>query len=204
MRSERMIANGVRADRIEVVNNFLPAEYLASAPRRGVYGASVKSVLVVSRLDPMKRMDLLLDALDRRPELKNLSFKILGLGTEMNRLVERAGKSHPNVQFAGFSDRVGEELAGADLLLHTCPVEPFGLAILEAMAANLAVLVPDQGGAALLVEEGASGFKFRAGRRRASGGSTARIEIGGRREVESCRCGGTDRGRRDFFSAGGP
>jgi glycosyltransferase involved in cell wall biosynthesis len=160
---QRLIANGVRADRIEVVNNFLPVEYLQSAPRRGIYSGGVKNVLIVSRLDGMKRVDLVLDALDRRgKELGELSFRILGLGMEMNSLVERAARTHANVQFAGFSDGVAGELAQADLLLHTCAVEPFGLAILEAMAANVAVLVPDQGGAALLVDEGVSGFKFRA------------------------------------------
>jgi glycosyltransferase involved in cell wall biosynthesis len=159
---ERMIANGVRQDRIEVVTNFLPAEYLAGTPRRGKYWGGIRKVLIVSRLDQMKRVDLLLDALDRRAdELRDLSFKILGLGTEMKSLIERAAR-HPNVHFAGFSGRVAEELAASDLLLHTCPVEPFGLAILEAMAANVAVLAPDQGGAAMLVEEGKSGFKFRA------------------------------------------
>jgi glycosyltransferase involved in cell wall biosynthesis len=160
---ERMIVNGVRGDRIEVVTNFLPPEYVATAPRRGPYSGGVKNVVVVSRLDQMKRVDLLLDALDRRPgELRDMSFRILGLGTEMKSLVDRAAKMHPNVTFAGFCDHVGDELAKSDLLLHTCPAEPFGLAILEGMGANLAVLVPDEGGAAALVKEGKSGFKFRA------------------------------------------
>jgi glycosyltransferase involved in cell wall biosynthesis len=160
---ERMIANGVRGDRIEVVTNFLPVEYLAAAPRRAAYDGGIKNVLIVSRLDAMKRVELLLDALDRKPaELRDMSFRILGLGTDMRALVERAARSHPNVNFAGFSGDVTGELAKSDLLLHTCPVEPFGLAILEGMAANVAVLVPDRGGAALLVEEGRSGFKFRA------------------------------------------
>jgi glycosyltransferase involved in cell wall biosynthesis len=57
---------------------------------------------------------------------------------------------------------VAAALADSDLLLHLCPVEPFGLAILEAMAAGLPVLVPDAGGAAGLVEPGVSGFHFRA------------------------------------------
>jgi glycosyltransferase involved in cell wall biosynthesis len=160
---QQLITNGVRADRIEVVNNFLPTEYLVAAPRRASYSAGVKNVLIVSRLDPLKRVDLLLDALDRRPaELRDVSFRILGLGTQMNVLTERAARTHGNVCCAGFSDRVAEELTESDLLLHTCPVEPFGLAVLEAMAANVAALVPDRGGASLLVEDGISGFKFRA------------------------------------------
>jgi len=52
--------------------------------------------------------------------------------------------------------------------VHLCPVEPFGLAILEAMAAKVPVLLPDQGGAASLVpllepgSDGLSGLHFQA------------------------------------------
>jgi glycosyltransferase involved in cell wall biosynthesis len=161
---QKLIDHGVPAGRIEVVNNFLLPERIESAPRRGPYdGSPLKKILVISRLERLKRVDLLLDALDQ-PEgkLADVSFKILGLGTEMKSLQDRATGKHPNVEFAGFSGKVAEELAVADLLLHTCPVEPFGLVILEAMAANVAVLAPDQGGAASLIEEGKSGFKFHA------------------------------------------
>lgn len=46
--------------------------------------------------------------------------------------------------------------------MHTCPVEAFGLAVLEAMAVNLVTLVPDKGGTATLVQDGVTGFQFRA------------------------------------------
>ena len=47
-------------------------------------------------------------------------------------------------------------------MLHTCPIEAFGLAVLEAMEVNLAVLVPDRGGTAMLVNDGVTGFTFHA------------------------------------------
>ena len=53
-------------------------------------------------------------------------------------------------------------LAASDLLLHLCPAEPFGLAILEAMAAGVPVMVPSSGGASSLVTDGCSGFHFQA------------------------------------------
>jgi glycosyltransferase involved in cell wall biosynthesis len=46
--------------------------------------------------------------------------------------------------------------------VHTCPSEAFGLAIVEGMAAGVPVLVPDAGGAGSLVEQGISGYRFRA------------------------------------------
>lgn len=160
---ERLIANGAAPGKIWVIENFLTDERVRSAPRRLPFAsAGVRNVVIVSRIDPIKRVDLLLDALDRHPELGALSFRILGSGWDLEKLRARAAERHPNVHFLGFTEAVAEELAAADLLLHLCPSEPFGLAILEAMAAGVPVLVPDSGGTALLVEEGVSGSRFRA------------------------------------------
>ncbi len=160
---ERLIAHGVNPHRIQVIENFLTDERVQTAPRRPPFDAAgVRRVVIVSRIDPIKRVDLLLDALDRHPELGALSFRILGSGWDLAKLRQRAAERHPNVHFSGFSADVPAELAAADLLLHLCPSEPFGLAILEAMAAGVPVLTPDSGGAGLLVEEGVSGGRFRA------------------------------------------
>lgn len=160
---DRLLAHGVAPGRIRVIENFLTDERVRTAPRRPPFdSAGVRRVVLVSRIDPIKRVDLLLDALERHPELGALSFRILGSGWELEKLRQRAAGRHPSVNFLGFSEAVAAELAAADLLLHLCPSEPFGLAILEAMAAGVPVLVPDTGGAGLLVAEGISGGRFRA------------------------------------------
>lgn len=160
---ERLVANGVRADRITVIENFLGSDDVAARPRRPSFTLpGVRRVLIVSRVDPIKRVDLLLDALDRHAGPRSLEIRILGTGWDLDILRDRARATHSNVTFAGFSDDVPGELARSDLLLHLCPVEPFGLAILEAMAAGIPVLVPDSGGAGSLVEDGVSGLRFRA------------------------------------------
>lgn len=157
----RMIANGVRADRIKVIENFLLES--SNYPKRAQFTEEkIQRVVVVSRTDPIKRVDLLLDALARTPQLQKLSIRVCGSGWDLEKLRARAQTSHPNVNFLGYTDHVQEELAAADLLVHLCPVEPFGIAILEAMAAGIPVLVPDTGGASTLVEENVSGFRFRA------------------------------------------
>ena len=159
----RLIANGVRENQIRVCENFLPDAQIAATPRRPPFtGQGIKEVIVVSRVDPIKRIELLLDALDGHPELAGLHFTIYGTGWDLATFRERAARTHPNVHFAGFSDRIPEAMRQSDLLLHTCPVEPFGLAILEAMAAEVPVLVPDRGGAAGLIEPGVSGFRFKS------------------------------------------
>ena len=64
--------------------------------------------------------------------------------------------------FWDFRPSAAEYYAASDLLIHTCPTEPFGMVILEAMAARIPVLVPDEGGAASLIDDGRTGFKFKA------------------------------------------
>jgi glycosyltransferase involved in cell wall biosynthesis len=161
---QRMIHYGVRPDRISVVGNFLTRAQLDTMVRRPAYDRDgVRSVAIVSRVDPPKRVDLLLDALDRRGnELGDLSFRIYGWGPDLERLRARAATTHSNVQFVGYVDNVAAELSKSDLLLHTCPIEAFGLAVLEAMELNLVSLVPDKGGTATLVADGQTGFTFRA------------------------------------------
>jgi glycosyltransferase involved in cell wall biosynthesis/capsular polysaccharide biosynthesis protein len=148
----RLLAYGVAEGQVKVLENFLPDDQIQQAPKRATFTEpGIKRVLLISRVDPIKRIDLLLDALDLEPALQNLTFRILGTGWDLDNLRQRARLRHPNVTFIGFSDQVPLELAKSDLLLHTCPEEPFGLAILEAMAAKVPVLLPDQGGAAVLI-----------------------------------------------------
>jgi glycosyltransferase involved in cell wall biosynthesis len=161
---ERLLAHHVNAAQIQVIENFLPDGQLAACPRREPFRTGdIRRLIVISRLDPEKRVGLLLDALARDPESKRFEVRIFGTGWEGDALKQRAEAAGLNVSFAGFDSRVDARLAESDLLVHLCPVEPFGLAIVEAMAAGIPVLVPNAGGAGSLVEDGVSGFHFRAG-----------------------------------------
>jgi glycosyltransferase involved in cell wall biosynthesis len=159
----RLIANGAAPDHIRVIENFLPASRTAGVQRRAPFDAAgIRRIVVISRLDPNKRVDLLLDAFDRCPDLGRLPVRIFGTGWDEQALRERARLRHPNVTFEGFQSSVDSGIASSDLLVHLCPAEPFGLAILEAMAAGVPVLVPSTGGASEIVTDGRSGFHFTA------------------------------------------
>ena len=160
---QRLIANGASEKKIRVIENFLPDERVSRCLRRDPFcSCGVRRAVVISRVDPIKRVDLLLTAIDQEPLLHDFQIRVLGTGWELDRLRARAEQSYPNVTFAGFTSEIEKELAAADLLVHTCPAEPFGLAIIEAMAAHVPVLVPDRGGAGSLVEADISGFRFQA------------------------------------------
>ena len=157
---ERLLAHRVREQQISVIENFIQPQPL---PEHGEFRSpGVRRAVVVSRIDPIKRVDLLLDALDQTPSLGSLHINVLGTGWDLERLRSRAAERHPNVRFLGFQPGPAQEIASADLLIHLCPAEPFGLAILEAMAAGVPALVPNAGGAGALVEDGVSGYRFQA------------------------------------------
>jgi glycosyltransferase involved in cell wall biosynthesis len=155
---QRLEAHGVPRSRITVVGNFL-SDAPPATRRPFVGGQGVRRVLVLSRLDRIKRVGLLFDALDCTPGLASLHFDVCGTGDEAAVLQERA-RRHPNVTMHGYVPDGAARLAEADLLLHTCPEEPFGLVLLEAFAAGVPILVPGSGGAGDIVRPGVSGWHF--------------------------------------------
>ena len=118
-------------------------------------------IAVVSRLDPVKRLDLILEAV-ATGELANFRFDVFGEGELIADYRERARTLGGAVEFHGYAADVGIRLTSADFLLHVCPDEPFGLVVLEAFGAALPVIVPDAGGPAELVENGVNGLTYAA------------------------------------------
>ena len=158
---ERLIAHDVREDRIRVAGNFMTRRSLDNIRRRAPFaGEMPMKGLVVSRLVPGKRVDVLLQALEQDPGLNELQFTIYGLGGQHKILQARAQAANLNVTLAGFSSELNQISADYDFLVHLCPDEPFGLVILEAMAAGLPVLVPNTGGVTMMVVDGETGFQF--------------------------------------------
>ena len=156
---QRLVAHGVPADRIEVIHNFIA--HVPSAVRAPFTEDGVRRVVMLSRLDRIKRVGLLFDALEKVPGLEAMQFDLYGSGEEAEALALRAAR-HPNVHLHGFVPDAAAALGQADLLLHTCPEEPFGLVMLEAFAAGVPVLVPNSGGARDIVQDGVNGWHFTA------------------------------------------
>ena len=161
---QKLLTYGVKPKKIQLIENFLAQKQVESSPKHPPFSDDnqLKNIIIVSRLDPLKRVDLLLKAIRHEPRLKRLNFKIFGTGTELPKLRRRAIICCHNVQFCNYTADISHAVAQADLLLHLCPSEPFGLAVLEAIAAKVPVLVPNSGGVANLVQHNVSGFHFQA------------------------------------------
>jgi glycosyltransferase involved in cell wall biosynthesis len=128
---QKLIDFGTRADLIEVIPNALPADRIAAAPKRLPYDVpGIRGVIIVCRIDPMKRVGLLLDALDRgSPKLREISFTIYGTGGEFDALKARAAGPGAIVQdnMNGFKFRPNDPAHLAQRLeeLTTMPSEKF-------------------------------------------------------------------------------
>jgi alpha-1,6-mannosyltransferase len=124
-------------------------------------------VVGVGRFAIEKRWDIVIDSfLAIRKKGYDAVLVLFGDGPERERMTERTrGPFENDVVMPGFDkDRtsLARKLASADVLLHGCPFETFGLSIAEAMSCGLPAVVPDDGGAAEM-HDPASGEIYPAG-----------------------------------------
>jgi len=165
---DALVQHGVRAERIVVIDNFLSEAQCRAHGRRPPYSSGAAGarpmepaqvrVAVVSRLDVIKKVSVLVAAVAAHG-LHEFVFDIYGTGSEIDRL-KASSADMPNVRIHGYADDVKERLKEADLLLHLCPEEPFGLVVLEGFLSRLVVIVPDTGGAGALIDDGVTGLRF--------------------------------------------
>jgi glycosyltransferase involved in cell wall biosynthesis len=97
---DKLIEHGLRRDRVRVIENFILAEengvptrppFDPSQPGALPVGVRHTRVAVVSRIDPIKRIDLLFEAV-ARPGLEDLVFDVYGTGAEFDTLrIDRRG-----------------------------------------------------------------------------------------------------------------
>jgi len=132
------------------VATFRPGAGTPARRRELLAGAGDSAVLLVGvgRFAFEKRWDIVLEAFGRLRLRREAVLVLFGDGPERARL-ERIAP--PGVRFHGFERdraRLAAALASADLLVHGCPYETFGLGVAEAVSSGLPVVVPDDGGAA--------------------------------------------------------
>ncbi len=118
--------------------------------------------------------------------------------------VERAAAKHTHVHVAGRiveRARIAKMLASADGLIHGSGSETFGLAVAEALASGLPLIVPDTGGT---VEMGKPAFAefYRSGDRKGARAAVIRFQARDREamSVEAAKAGHALGTARDHFS----
>ena len=131
------LANSLGAKRCELMGTLLPPDALQPAV------ASVRQrlsrVIFAGRLAPEKRIDAVIDAAKKLPDIE---FTIAGDGP-LRRDIEMQAQELPNVDYVGWitRDELLSRIDRADLLILPSHVESFGTVALEAMARERLALV---------------------------------------------------------------
>lgn len=149
-----------------VVPLALRTTVTATAPQLApATGAAAPTVLFVGRIDPIKRIDLLLDAFARLPrDLDDARLVVAGTGpaTLLEALQARAHALGiaARVRWHGYVDAPTRDrlLAAARVLALTSASENFGLAAAEALAAGVPVVLTPGVGIAPEVEAAGAGL----------------------------------------------
>jgi glycosyltransferase involved in cell wall biosynthesis len=186
---EELIHVGYHGRAFQVYPNFDPADHVRATPTEARQFAEKyrlgdgPTVLAVGRMDPVKRQDLLLDAIAlvrrRHPTVKCLlvggeSFSTKAGGLKQSKARDwlrhlqakvRSLRLTPNVVFTGTvsSRELAAAYGAADVFVHPAPWEGFGLVVVEAWTHGCPVIVSRDAGVAELVSEGVNGYTVRPG-----------------------------------------
>jgi alpha-1,6-mannosyltransferase len=120
--------------------------------------------LGVGRLSPEKQWPLVIAGVTAAGYNRPLGLVLLGAG-HGKAAVQRAMGENPHVRLlqpVTVRHEYARLLASADLLVHGCAAETFGLACAEAAASGVPLVVPDEGGAFDQLAP-ARGMAYRAG-----------------------------------------
>jgi glycosyltransferase involved in cell wall biosynthesis len=146
-------------------------EAVEEQPPRRAREAGELTVGMIGRLAPWKGQDVFLEGFAAAFRGYSVRGRIIGsalfgedaYAESLAQRAERLGLSG-QVEFRGFRDDVWAELAELDIVVHCSTVpEPFGMVVLEAMAAGIPVVAADGGGPAEIISNGVDGLLTPAG-----------------------------------------
>lgn len=157
-RSQGMLfSDQVHWDKLKIVHCGIdPSKYDIETSR--VYA---KRLLFVGRLDAVKGVPLLIDAVARlRADHPDLQLVVVGDGPARAELENASSDLGEAVRFLGYrsQDEVAAILRETDMLVLPSFAEGVPVVLMEAMAARLPVVTTQVGGIGELVEDGVSGF----------------------------------------------
>ncbi len=157
---------GLSPAKVESVNNGVNTEnfnYNNSSPLRAKLNIPVdnKIITCVSRITKNKGLDILLDAI-ALIAINNSNFRLVIVGDGPEKISLEKYTNHLKiahlVNFVGFQKDIPSFLNGSDVFVLPSLNEGMPLALLEAMASNIACITTNVGGIPDVIENGINGY----------------------------------------------
>ena len=165
--AERLRNAGIREQKLAVIPNGLPPGWFAEVPPAIPRDPRVTRIGMISRMnDTVKRHDLFLRvAAKLSPRFPDLQFVLVGDGPLRPSLEELARELGLGERAIFLGDRrdVAAVLASLDISVLPSTSESLSNAILESMAAGVAVVAANVGGNPELLQNESTGILFPAG-----------------------------------------
>jgi glycosyltransferase involved in cell wall biosynthesis len=145
---------------VSLLHNAIDFEKFSSRPLPET-GNSPLKLISVGRFQPHKNQAFLMEV---AAELKKrgtvFTLLLAGIGSELENVQKLSLQLGVEdcVQFSGLINDIENHYAASHIYVHPSKYEPFGLVLVEAMAAGLPVVCLDAGGNRDLIEQGRNGY----------------------------------------------
>lgn len=143
--AEQLRAHGYDSQ-LHVISNGVTEEFFRGRESRSHHEVDdgLFHVLMVARLSPEKRQELLIDAVDKSAHRDTIQLHFAGCGPRYHHLTARGGKLPHPPQFGFYATEVLIGLMHrCDLYVHTSDVEIESISCLEAIATGLVPVISD-------------------------------------------------------------
>jgi len=159
---KHLIQHGVNPNKVDVIHNGIPmmgVNHQAGKALREEWNIKDDEIIfgVVSRLDPVKGIEYLIEAFEKiSPKFPNVKFIVIGSGSitdSLKSMVERKGLTDVT-QFVGYRSDVINCLAALDIFVLPSLAEYHSIALLEAMRSEKTIISTDVGGNTESVRDG--------------------------------------------------
>lgn len=157
----QVIHNGVDLDKIDA----LAAAEVSTLP--ALFGEAPLRVGIIGRLEPQKRIDTFIETASLIATKRgDVIFPVIGDGSLLESLTAKSKQLGigEKVLFLGYRTNAIAIMKHFDIFLFTSDYEPFGLVIVEAMAAGIPVVaLHKQGAIPEIIDDGIEGYVVKTG-----------------------------------------
>lgn len=147
--------------KVSLLYNAINFERFNAVRRNKSHSLDQIRMIYAARYTSYKNHIFLIDVVQYLKKLnKDVSLVLLGEGPEMKSVEKRVRELNveDQVQILGNVDNVEDYFKDANVFVHPATYEPFGLVIIEAMAAGLPAICLDGKGNRDLIENGKNGY----------------------------------------------